>query len=49
MVLIPGGSFIMGKSDDDLASVEDAPTKTVTVKSFTWMKLKLQIQSTGNL
>jgi sulfatase modifying factor 1 len=34
MVLIPGGSFIMGKSDDDLASVEDAPTKTVTVKSF---------------
>ena len=24
----------MGKSDDDLASVEDAPTKTVTVKSF---------------
>ena len=41
-VLIPGGSFIMGKSDDDLASVEDAPTKTVTVKSFfTWMKLEI--------
>ena len=34
MVLIPGGSFIMGKSDDDLAAIEDAPTKTVTVRSF---------------
>ena len=34
MVLIPWGSYIMGKSDDDIASVEDAPTKTVTVRSF---------------
>tara|TARA_B100000900_G_scaffold149553_1_gene127024 strand:+ start:5880 stop:7499 length:1620 start_codon:yes stop_codon:yes gene_type:complete len=34
MVLVPGGSFIMGKSDDDLAAIEDAPTKTVTVRSF---------------
>ncbi len=34
MTLIPGGAFIMGKSEDDLASVEDAPTKTVTVRSF---------------
>tara|TARA_B100001250_G_C19751630_1_gene768026 strand:+ start:1 stop:1482 length:1482 start_codon:yes stop_codon:yes gene_type:complete len=34
MVLIPGGSFIMGKSDDDLPSLGDAPTKTVTVKSY---------------
>lgn len=34
MVLIPGGSFIMGKSDDDLANIQDAPTKTVTVRSF---------------
>jgi len=34
MALIPGGSFIMGKSDQDLAGVEDAPTKTVTVPSF---------------
>ncbi len=34
MSLIPGGAFIMGKSDDDLASVGDAPTKTVTVRSF---------------
>lgn len=34
MTLIPGGSFIMGKSDGDLAAVEDAPTKTVTVRSF---------------
>jgi gliding motility-associated lipoprotein GldK len=34
MTLVPGGAFIMGKSDDDLANVEDAPTKTVTVRSF---------------
>ncbi|MEO8240561.1 MAG: gliding motility lipoprotein GldK [Flavobacterium sp.] len=34
MTLVPGGSFIMGKADDDLAAVEDAPTKTVTVRSF---------------
>ncbi|MFI2742951.1 gliding motility lipoprotein GldK [Zhouia sp. PK063] len=34
MVLVPGGSFIMGKSDDDVADVRDAPTKTVTVRAF---------------
>lgn len=34
MSLIPGGAFIMGKSDDDLADVQDAPTKTVSVRSF---------------
>ena len=34
MVLVPGGSYIMGKSDDDLPALEDAPTKTVTVRSF---------------
>lgn len=34
MTLIPGGSFIMGKSDEDIANVGDAPTKTVTVRSF---------------
>lgn len=34
MSLIQGGSFIMGKSDDDVANVQDAPTKTVTVRSF---------------
>ncbi len=34
MSLIPGGAFIMGKSDDDLAAIQDAPTKTVTVRSF---------------
>ena len=34
MALVPGGSFIMGKSDDDLAGVQDAPTKTATVSAF---------------
>lgn len=34
MTLVPGGAFIMGKSDDDIANVQDAPTKTVTVRSF---------------
>ena len=34
MTLIPGGAFVMGKSDDDLTGIEDAPTKTVSVRSF---------------
>lgn len=34
MTLVPGGAFIMGKSDDDLAGVQDAPTRTVTVRNF---------------
>jgi len=34
MTLVPGGAYIMGKSDDDLANIQDAPTKTVTVRSF---------------
>ncbi len=34
MTLVPGGSFIMGKPDDDFVGVMDAPTKTVTVRSF---------------
>lgn len=34
MTLVSGGSFIMGKSDEDVASVGDATTKTVTVRSF---------------
>src|SRR6056300_1735313 len=34
MELIPGGAFIMGKADDDLAGVQDAPSKTVTVRAF---------------
>ncbi|HKJ48564.1 MAG TPA: SUMF1/EgtB/PvdO family nonheme iron enzyme, partial [Christiangramia sp.] len=34
MTLIPGGAFIMGKSDDDIAGQKNAPPKTVTVRSF---------------
>ena len=34
MTLIPGGAFVMGKSDDDLTGIQDAPTKTVSVRSF---------------
>lgn len=34
MALIPGGSFIMGMADDDKAALSNAPTKTVTVRSF---------------
>jgi len=34
MTLVPGGSFIMGKSDEDLAGIGDANSKTVTVRSF---------------
>lgn len=34
MTLISGGAFIMGKADDDLAGIQDAPAKTVTVASY---------------
>ena len=34
MTRVPGGAFIMGKSDDDRPALQDAPTKTVTVRSF---------------
>jgi len=34
MVLIPGGSFVMGKSDYDIAGLNNAPTLTATVRSF---------------
>lgn len=34
MTLIPGGAFIMGKSDDDIADTKNAPPKTVTVRTF---------------
>ena len=34
MTLVPGGAFIMGKSDDDIAELKNAPPKTVTVRSF---------------
>ncbi len=34
MVLIPGGAFVMGKAASDVAGLKNAPTKTVTVRSF---------------
>lgn len=34
MSLIPGGAFVMGKSDDDIVDLQDAPTRTVSVRSF---------------
>lgn len=34
MTLVPGGAFIMGKSDDDIVGLKNAPPKTVTVRSF---------------
>ena len=34
MELIPRGAFIMGKSEEDQAKILNAPTKTVTVRSF---------------
>lgn len=33
-VLIPGGSFTMGKQDEDLAGSLSTPTRTVTVRPF---------------
>jgi len=34
MVLIEGGAYIMGKSDEDIAQLQNAPTRAVTVSSF---------------
>ncbi|NLP57999.1 gliding motility lipoprotein GldK [Lutibacter sp. B1] len=34
MVLIPGGSFTMGKEDEDIAGALNSPTRTVTVRPF---------------
>ena len=34
MTLVEGGAFIMGKQDDDIAQLKNAPAKTVTVRSF---------------
>ena len=34
MGLIEGGAYIMGNSDEDLAQLQNAPAKTVTVPSF---------------
>ncbi len=34
MVLIPGGSFTMGKEDEDIAGSLNSPTRTVTVRPF---------------
>ena len=36
MALIPGGSFIMGSSDEDILGSNDNPTQTVSLRSF-WM------------
>jgi gliding motility-associated lipoprotein GldK len=34
MSLVPGGSFTMGKTDEDRPALQDAPAKTVTVRAF---------------
>ena len=34
MVLIPGGSFTMGKEDEDVAASLNTPTRTVTVRPY---------------
>ena len=34
MVLVPGGSFTMGKQDQDISGIMNAPSKTVTVRSY---------------
>ena len=34
MSIIPGGSFTMGKSDEDVVGAFNSPTRTVTVNPF---------------
>ncbi len=48
MELIPRGSFIMGKSEEDQAKVLNAPTKTPCVP-FIWMTLRSQIANIASL
>jgi hypothetical protein len=45
MTLVPGGAFIMGKSDDDLADIQDA-LKPLLCVPFIWMKQKSLTVST---
>jgi hypothetical protein len=47
MALVPGGSFILGKSDSDLANVEDAQQKRLLFVLSHMMKSP--IVSTENL
>ena len=39
MTLVPGGSFIMGKSDQDIAGQEDATTKTMFLNAIFSLRL----------
>ena len=34
MTLVEGGAYIMGKADEDIAQLQNAPARTVTVPSF---------------
>ena len=34
MTLVEGGAYIMGKSDEDVAQLQNAQARTVTVPSF---------------
>ena len=34
MTLVEGGAFIMGKADEDIAQLQNAPARTVTVRPF---------------
>ncbi|MGK0308342.1 MAG: sulfatase modifying factor 1, partial [Urechidicola sp.] len=34
MTLVPGGSFTMGKQDEDISGALNTPTRTVTVRPF---------------
>ena len=49
MTLVEGGAFIMGKQDDDIAQLKNAPAKTVTVRSFYMDETEITIASINNL
>ncbi len=46
MVAIEGGSFTMGQVQDDVMFDWNTTPKKLHVRSFLWMKQKLQIQNT---
>lgn len=49
LVLIEGGTFTMGLTEEDVTYEWNNIPRRVTVSSFIWMKLKLAILTTVNI
>ena len=49
MVEIPGGSFIMGSSDEDIIDAQNDITRTMTVRTFYMDETEIPIVSICSL